>query len=73
MIIRIYATKLFIELKINLFAPNPKGGKLIFITPFREGANKGNQVAVSGIETDIHIIKILFWFIKHILEITLYV
>ena len=60
MIIRNYATKLFIQLKINLFAPNPKaclpvrqGGKLIFITPFREGVNKGNQFAASGKETDI--------------------
>jgi hypothetical protein len=31
--------------KINLFAPNPPtgGSKLIFFTPFREGANEENQ------------------------------
>ena len=29
--------------KINLFAPNPKGSKLIFNTPFRVGANVENQ------------------------------
>ncbi len=27
-------------LKTNLFAPNPKGSKLIFLTPFRDGANE---------------------------------
>jgi len=25
-------------IKINLFAPDPKGSKLIFNTPFRDGA-----------------------------------
>jgi len=29
--------------KINLFAPYPEGSKLIFFTPFREGANEENQ------------------------------
>jgi hypothetical protein len=29
--------------KINLFAPHPKGRKLIFFTPFRDGANEENQ------------------------------
>jgi len=32
--------------KINLFAPNPKGSKLIFNTPFRVGANIENQQPV---------------------------
>ena len=32
--IRIVTTGLFIVVKINLFAPNPEGGKLIFTTPF---------------------------------------
>ena len=66
MIIRNVTTLLPIELKINLFAPNPKaclpsyssykvrqGSKLIFTTPFRDGANRENQFAVSGINTDI--------------------
>ncbi len=32
-------------LKINLFTPNPPNGgsKLIFFTPFRDGANEENQ------------------------------
>jgi len=30
--------------KIYLLAPIPKGSKLIFFTPFREGANEENQV-----------------------------
>ncbi len=32
-------------LKINLYAPNPPnvGSKLIFLTPFRDGANEENQ------------------------------
>jgi hypothetical protein len=29
--------------KINLIAPNPKGCKLIFNTPFRGGANVENH------------------------------
>ena len=55
MIIRNYATKLFIQLKINLFAPNPKGGKLIFITPFREGVKREKQFATYNIRADIHL------------------
>ncbi len=30
-------------LKINLFAPNPNGSKLIFFTPVWDGANEENQ------------------------------
>ena len=55
MIIRNVTTLLPIELKINLFAPNPKGSKLIFTTPFRDGANSENPFAVSGKNTDIQI------------------
>ena len=34
--------------KINLIAPNPKGSKLIFNTPFREGANVENQYPIKN-------------------------
>jgi len=44
---------LIIELKINLFAPDPKECKLIIAAPFRDGANRENQFAASGIKKDI--------------------
>ena len=53
MVIRNHTNWLIIELKINLFAPNPKGGKLIFTTPFRDGANRESQFVASGIKTHI--------------------
>jgi hypothetical protein len=34
--------------KINLIAPNPKGSKLIFFTPFRAGANEENQYLLNN-------------------------
>jgi hypothetical protein len=34
---------MIISCQINLIAPNPKGSKLIFFTPFRDGANEENQ------------------------------
>jgi len=56
MYIRNYTNWLFIELKINLFAPYPPigGSKLIFTSPFRDGAKRENQIATSFTKTDIH-------------------
>jgi len=36
-------------MKINLFTPTPKGSKLIFFTPFRDGVNEENQLKQLGI------------------------
>ena len=41
-------------MKINLSNPNHKGSKLIFFTPFREGANGENQIVFIGIKVGIH-------------------
>jgi hypothetical protein len=40
--------------KSILFTPYPKGSKLIFFTPFRDGLNEENQGNILGIKTDNH-------------------
>ena len=38
--------KFVLRSEIQFVYPNPKGGKLIFFTPFRVGVNEENKFAV---------------------------
>lgn len=53
MIIPNHTVKHFLELTIDLFISNPKRSKLILNTPLKHGAIRENQIAASGIKTDI--------------------